>query len=97
MNETPTGPDDPAPPSWSDMVRTMSRQEDLDSCQIFANTVNTYIDAIKRQGTNRELFSDDIMRILQILCILLTAADTEKQFGKMVGRRPLRGKPEVVA
>lgn len=94
---TDTSSDDPATPTMADLVRTMSRQEDMDSCQIFANTVNTYIDAIKRQGANRELFSDDIMRILQILCILLTAADTEKQFGKMVGRRPLRGKPEVVA
>lgn len=96
MNEPTIGQDEP---SMSDLVRTMSKQEDMDSCQIFANTVNTYIDAIKRQGANRELYSDDIMRILQILVILLTAADTERQFGKMAGRKGngvLRGKPEAV-
>lgn len=94
MTDTP--PTDLASATISSLLRDVLAQEDLDSCAIIANTINIYLDAIKRRGTARDLYADDIIAIFKIVRVLLGAADIEHELAQYAPKRKLAGKPEHV-
>ena len=89
--------DQPSPESISDLLRKITHQEDLDSCQVMANVINVYLDAIKRRGGRTELFADDINRILNIIRIMLAGGDVEFAPSQFIPKgRSLKGSPEKI-
>lgn len=92
-NETETGQPDEIP--LSTILRRVVDSEDLDTCKMVADTINTYIDFIRRANGRTELMADDMMRLFTILRIMLGAMETEQSFARMRGV-PMRKAPEVV-
>lgn len=76
----------------SDLLQSISDQEDTDTRFLLASVINLYHEAIRRRGGRRALDEADIMGILSIVRILLTAGDIAPEASAFVPR----GRPEKV-